>query len=53
MSQENVEIGRERLRQARRSRAVEIICVVVVVVAAAALIAWFVLRHGGGVLNQG
>jgi hypothetical protein len=40
-------------KQARRGRAVEIVCVVVVVVALLALVAWLVLHHGGGVLNQG
>jgi hypothetical protein len=43
----------QRLVQDRRNRAVEIVCVVVVVAAFLALVAWFVLHHGGGVLNQG
>jgi hypothetical protein len=45
--------ARERPRPDRRNRVVETICVALVVVAVAALVAWFVIHHGGGVLNQG
>jgi hypothetical protein len=45
--------ARERPEQDRRNGIVEILCVVVVVVALLALVAWFVVHHGGGVLNQG
>jgi len=39
--------------QDRRNRVVEIVCVALVIVAVVALFAWFVMHHGGGVLNQG
>ncbi|HEV7458993.1 MAG TPA: hypothetical protein VGN78_00535 [Solirubrobacteraceae bacterium] len=45
--------ARERPQHDRRNGAVEAICVAIVVIAVAALVAWFVIHHGGGVLNQG
>jgi hypothetical protein len=45
--------GRGRPDEDRRSQVVEIVCVVLVIVAVAALVAWFLVHHGGGVLNQG
>jgi hypothetical protein len=45
--------GRHRPEPRRGNRVVEILCVLVVVLAVMALVAWFVLHHGGGVLNQG
>ena len=45
--------ARQRSEQDRLNRVVEIVCVMLVVAALVALVAWFVLHHGGGVLNQG
>lgn len=45
--------ARERSDQDRRGGVVEVVCVAIVLVALLALVAWFVLHHGGGVLNQG
>jgi len=45
--------ARQRSEQDRRNRMVEIVCVMLVFAALVALVAWFVLHHGGGVLNQG
>jgi uncharacterized membrane protein YGL010W len=45
--------ARERAQHDRRNVVLEAVCVAVVVVAVAALVAWFVIHHGGGVLNQG
>jgi hypothetical protein len=45
--------ARERARPDRRNRTVEIVCVVFFLVLVAMLVAWVVVHHGGGVLNQG
>jgi hypothetical protein len=45
--------ARERSDHDRRSGVVEVVCVTIVCVALMALVAWFVVHHGGGVLNQG
>jgi hypothetical protein len=45
--------ARERSKQDRRNRVVEIICVVLVLAAVAALVLGIIAHSGGGVLNQG
>jgi hypothetical protein len=47
------ETARGRSEQERSNRIVEVICVLIVLGVVAALIAWVVVHHGGGVLNQG
>ena len=45
--------ARERPRPDRGNRTVEIVCVVCFLVLVVMLVAWVVVHHGGGVLNQG
>jgi hypothetical protein len=45
--------ARERSKQDRRNRVVEIVCVVLVLAAVAALVVGIIAHSGGGVLNQG